>query len=312
MVRQKYIVTGGFGFIGTQVTAYLVAHAADVTVWDLQTGDNIMKPQKLIDEYMKKGRYDALVHLAAQLEILNVNPIPEIDLNIKGTVNMLEIARKFDIPKFIYASSADVYGEPKQLPTPETHPCQPMWSYGSSKAASEVYVRQYEELYGIKTVIIRPSIVTGIYEWYGRFITLSLARIRMGEPILVFGDGNQTRDFINVGDVARMFAWATVADIKTPEILNCGSGIAQKITTIAKFLSKTNNNHPIKYVNPKVGELGRKPHEQIHQHLDIKHALYNLGWVPQVSLANTIRQMNDWILKMSDKEFESWIKRPRY
>lgn len=308
MSNGKILVTGGYGFIGRYVLAEFIKNDYTLKVWDLKFRKiNILNPPKIRDDY------DTIIHLAAQLEILNADPISEVELNIKGTINMLELCRKYDIPKFVYASSAAVYGEPKKLPTPENRPLKPFWSYGASKVACEVYCKQYEEIYGIKTVSIRPSIVTGIGEWYGRFVTLSLARVRRNRPILVFGDGNQTRDFLDVKDCARLFYLATVKNIKTPEVFNAGSGKALKIKDVAKYLSEINSNHPVKFVNPKVGELGRKPHELINMYLDVKHAKKILGWKPSQDIKETLEFMNSWIVHtMSQEFFEAWSKTPRY
>lgn len=309
MSNGKVLITGGAGFIGRYVQSQLIRNNLDFKIWDLKFhGVNILNPPKVHE------CINTIVHLAARLEILNVNPITELVQNVEATIKMLEVCRKYDIPKFVFASSADVYGEPNEIPAYETHPLQPMWSYGSSKASCEIYVKQYEELYGIKTVIIRPSIVTGVGEWCGRFVTLNLARVRKNEPILVFGDGNQTRDFVNAEDVARLFYLATVKNIKTPEVFNAGSGRELRMKDVAKFLSKINFNRPsIKFVNPKVGELGRKPHEQIRQCLKINHAQAILGWRPQHTIKRTLKLMNSWIVHtMSEELFEVWSKTPRY
>lgn len=309
MLSGRILITGGMGFIGRHVQMEFLKNDITPKIWDKKFHRvNILNPPRIHE------RINAIMHLAAQLEILNVNPVTELVMNVEATIKMLEICRKYDIPKFVFASTADVYGEPNSVPTYETHPIQPMWSYGSSKASCEIYVKQYEELYGIKTVIIRPSIVTGVGEWYGRFVTLNLARVRRNEPILVFGNGNQTRDFVDVEDVARLFYLATVKNIKTPEVFNAGSGKALRIKDVAKYLSKINFNRPtIKFVNPQVGELGRKPHEQVRQHLKINHAIGVLRWRPKNDIKQTLKHMNSWIVhNMSNEFFEAWSRKPRY
>jgi len=303
----KILLTGSHGFIGSHVHNKLWKQGHIVTPWDLRCGVNILKIKPLLTE-----NYDMIIHLAAQLEILGVDPIQEIDLNIKGTVKMLEICRKFDIPKFVFASSADVYGEPEKLPSNQYSPVRPMWSYGSSKAACEIYCNQYNELYGMEMLIIRPSIVTGVGEWYGRFVTLSMARMRKREPILVFGDGNQTRDFVDVRDITDLICLASLKkNVFNPLIINAGSGKNPSIKDVAKFLSGLSKSK-IEFINPEVGELGRKPHEQIHQQLDMQRVKATYEWQPKHDLKTTLKEEYNWILGMSDKEFREWIKNPRY
>jgi len=303
---KNIIVTGGKGFIGKPLVRLLRNHNV-VKIWDIKNGIDILKRLPSPDR-----DYDVIIHLAAELEILLSRPIKELDLNLRATVRLLEWARRHDVEKFVFASSAAVYGEAEKRPTPEDASLKPFWSYGSSKLASEIYIQQYEELYGIKTVMLRPAIVTGVGEWYGRFVTLSLARIRQNKPILVFDSGYQTRDFIDVLDTAYAFYLASIKNVPTPLILNVGSGREVRIKDVANFLSKMAGNHPIKYVSPKVGELGRKPHELQHLCLDIKRAKKYLGWKPTISLKDTLKSEYKWVMSMSEREFRKWIRKPRY
>jgi len=310
-MRKKVLITGGFGFIGIEVCAQFSHWNAHV--WDTKTGDNLFRNDTLDEDY------DAIVHLVAQLEILGANPKTELVMNVESTIHMLELARKYDIPKFVFTSTADVYGEPQIVASREVDALNPFWTYAASKVAAEAYVRTYEELYGIKTVIIRPSIVTGIGEWYGRFVTLSMARIRKKQPILVFGNGKQSRDFVAVRDVARLIYMVTAKDIKTPEVFNASSGESRTIYDVAHMILdscrelKIGYPYPcIKWMDPKVGELGRKPHEQIRQHLDNCHASFVLGWEPKEDFTKLLTQELEWVMKMSNEEFAKWTKNPRY
>lgn len=238
-------------------------------------------------------------------------------------------------------SSADCYGEPKLdtktvytpsasdvglckpyevtkiIPSKETDELKPFWSYASSKVAGEVYTKQYEELYGIKTVVIRPSIVCGRkYEWYGRFLTLSLLRILKNEPILIFGDGQQTRDFVDVKDVANIICQATIKNIKTPETLNAGSGVATSINDLSKIIincaTKLGYEPKINYINPKVGDYGRKPHEQRNQLLSMKHTKSILGIDINTNLEEIVTEQLMWLKSLSRNDLIEWSKNPRY
>ena len=300
--HRRILVTGGDGFIGKYLVSLLRKNCYEVTVWDLKSGTDIMK-QKCI-----RGKYDAMVHLAAQVEILGVDPIPELDLNVKGTLLMLELCRKYDIPKFVFASSVSVYGN--TIRAKETSAMRPIWSYGASKVAGEAYCKQYTELYDIKTPIIRPVSIIGVNEWYGRVVTLSLARIRNNEPILQFGSGTNTRDLMDVRDCASIFYLTTVKPIKTI-ILNCGSDNAYCIKDILNFLSRISHTK-IKFINPRVGELGRKPHELRNMRVNMSKTKRILHFALEYTLSETLENEYYWIMNMNEQEFKKWSRIPRY
>jgi UDP-glucose 4-epimerase len=328
---HKVLITGGSGFIGS-VLSYIFAYRGyNVLVWDLKPFPKDLQDKRIttqICDIMNKKKIpkgiDVVIHLAAQLEILDVDAESEAQLNLNGTLHMLELTRKAGIKKFIFASSASVYGEPElNEPTPENAPLKPFWSYGASKLAAEAYVQMYEELYGIKTVIIRPAIVTGEGEWYGRFVTLNMARLRRGESLLVFGNGMQTRDIVNVSDCARMFYESAIQDFPTPEIFNCGSGtrimihaLAHEIINAGIAINMCNYvalaNPCVNHIDPKVGELGRKPHELKNMCLSIAHAKAVLGWEPSCSLEYTLKTELRWIMGMNKSEFREWTHIARY
>lgn len=320
------VVTGGSGFIGKYVCDNFVKSGLNPINFDIKNGSDLFNISlDVIDKY----DISSIVHMAANLEILNVDPLQELELNIKGTVHMLEVCRKRDIPKFVFISSADCYGEPIAwkseehdeddyiVGSTERDTLKPFWSYASSKIAGEVYTKQYEELYGIKTVVIRPSIVTGVGEWYGRFVTLQMARIRRKEPMLIFGNGKQTRDFVPVERVADIITKATTMDLKTPIVLNAGSGKAMTLNSMVVWLKHSAKlcgykEPEVKYIDPPVGELGRKMHEQINQRLSMRETSQLLHIPEEVCCDFVLTDEMRWIKNMPLPEFKKWMEKPRY
>jgi UDP-glucose 4-epimerase len=302
---MRVLVTGGSGFIGKYIVKELEELGFEVENWDITNGKNLFGQTNV-----PEGT-EVIIHLAAQLEILDVNPVTELVTNVEATIHMLELARKGHVKRFVLASSTAVYGEPTHLPSKETSTIKPFWSYGASKVAAEAYVQQYERLYGIKSAIIRPAIVTGVGEWYGRFVTLNIARVRRGEPMLIFGNGQQTRDFVDVRDVAHLFVLCAIGDIPPLFVVNAGSDKTLRICDMAKIILKYCHSK-VKWIDPKVGELGRKPHELKNMWLDMDKSYKVFSWSPIFPIKQTIKEEIEWIMSMNKEEFERWSKVARY
>jgi len=325
---MNVLITGNKGFIGSYVENRFKENSHNVIGIDIKEGNDLFDIP--LDNKIDFNGVDAIVHMAANLEILNVDPEKELELNIKGTVHMLEVARKYDIPKLIYLSSADVYGEPyvweasevihsnKYIrPSEESDYLKPFWSYASSKIAGEIYCRQYEELYGIHSVVVRPSIVTSVREWFGRFVTLTLGRIKKYEPILIFGSGTQSRDFVPAQDVADIIYLATTKNIKTPDVFNAGTGRAITINEMTNIISSAvdvlgYDVPEVKYINPQTGTLGRKLHEQKNQCLNMDYTKKVLGFNSSTTIEQAILDEVEWVMGMGNVEFNKWIEKPRY
>ena len=216
---MKILVTGGAGFIGSHLTRALLAKGHAVAVLDnLHTGlrENVplgaaFAEMDVRDErlgaWLSAEKFDAVVHLAGQT-MVNVSvdePYYDADVNVLGTVNLLEGCRKSGVRRVVFASTAAVYGDVGQLPVLESQPVGPLSFYGLSKHTVERYLALYQALYGLEYVALRFANVYGERQGdggEGGVISIFAKRVARGEAIVVHGDGGQTRDFVYAGDVA--------------------------------------------------------------------------------------------------------------
>ena len=309
----KVFFTGGAGFIGSHAVEELLKKEAQVTVFDnFSTGrkENLQHlsqnkhPLKVIKGdilnqkvLLKETKNSDLVfHFAAELEIAKgiEDPTSDLKTNALGTLNVLEAMRKNDIDNLVYASSAGVYGQAQYLPQDENHPLNPQWPYGVSKLAGETYCKAYCNLYSLRIVSLRYSIVYGPREWYRRVLTKFIKRVLEKKPPIIFGDGQQTRDFVHVKDAVDATLKAT-----TPKamghVFNVGSGVATSINELAEIVIKCTGKkmNPI-YKNPKLGKMGRKLGELVNLKLDITKAKKMLDYEPSINLEEGIRDFIEW------------------
>ena len=218
---RKILVTGGAGFIGSHVVPALLAKGdCEVVVLDnLSTGRRNHVPEgarfQLMDmrsrelwDFMAREKFQTVVHLAAQTLVPYSMEHPEADedLNVTGIVHVLEGCRKTGVEQFIFSSSAAIYGDNQNLPLKETEVPAPTSFYGLSKVVGENYIRMYSRCFGLKHIIFRFANVYGERQGEtgeGGVISVFARKIAKGEPVTIFGDGNQTRDFVYAGDLAR-------------------------------------------------------------------------------------------------------------
>lgn len=215
---KRVLVTGGAGFIGSNLVDRLVVEGCRVSIIDnLSTGniDNVNKNAKLynmdirdseIDKVFELEKPEYVFHHAAQIDVQKSLKDPMFDgnVNIIGTVNILENCRRYGTSKIIYPSSAAVYGMPEYLPVDEKHSIKPISYYGISKHTPEHYIKVYSELYGIKHTIFRYANVYGIRQdpkGEGGVVSIFMDKLLKGEVPVIYGDGEQTRDFIYVNDI---------------------------------------------------------------------------------------------------------------
>lgn len=216
---MKVLVTGGAGFIGSHVVDQLIREDCQVVIMDnLITGlaENINPAARFIEADIRSNsllslfaaeKFDSVIHLAAQTMVHEsmARPDYDCDVNIAGTVNILEACRKTNVKRIVFSSTAAVYGNVTALPVMETSQKVPASFYGLSKYTCENYLALYSQAYGLEYVVLRYANVYGERQGEGGeggVISIFARHISQDQPITIFGDGGQTRDFIYVGDVA--------------------------------------------------------------------------------------------------------------
>lgn len=315
---SKIFITGGAGFIGSHIVDSLLAKDYEVIVYDnfsSGTKDNLkhIKTNKIqiiegdILDYQKLDKSmngcDYVSHHAAQLEIYLALDEPERDLNINtvGTLNVLKAAKKNNIKKVINISSACVYGQ-TQNASKETSDLNPNWDYGVSKLAAEKYGQIFNEYKELPVVNLRYAIVYGEREWIRRALTIFLKRVINNEAPVIFGNGEQIRDFIYVGDVVRFHNLCLEDKKANGKTFNVGSGKGTSIKEIAELsASLSENNLKVIYEDTKEGEFSKIIKEKKRNSaelrtmlLDINKAKDILGWEPITKLTDGIIKEYIW------------------
>lgn len=298
---MKVLVSGGAGFIGSHVVDKYIANGYEVVVVDnLSTGRlsnlnpaatfyklDIRSPQ--MAELFEKEKPDFINHHAAQMDVRRsvVNPQFDAEVNILGSINLIENAVKHQIKRIVYISTGGaVYGEPEYLPCDEAHPVNPICQYGASKHTVEHYLYIYHMLYGLEYVVLRyPNVYGPRQDPHGEagVVAIFTGQMLDGKRVVMNGDGEQQRDFTFVGDCAHANLLALDGTSKSA-IYNLGSGLGTSINKIFKVLKEiTNYKLPLDYGPAKAGETR-------HIFLDAARAKQELGWAPSVSLEEGLRQ----------------------
>lgn len=292
----KVLVTGGAGFIGSHLVDALVADGHDVLVVDnLSSGkkEYVHREAQLhvvdIREYSALepliGGVDAVFHLAAEprLQMSLEQPLETHAVNVTGTLNVLEAARVNGVKSVLFASSCTVYGNSEQLPLREDCPTLPVSPYGVHKLQGEQYMRLYGQLFGMRTVSLRLFNVFGPRKTadgaYPMVIPIFLKQKKAGEPLTIVGDGEQTRDYVHVTDVARAFVAAWQADMDGNHVFNVGSGKQYSVNAIASIIGGTTTSLPAREGEMRFVEA------------DISLIRGVLGWTPQVSLEDGVARL---------------------
>jgi len=333
---KRVMVTGGAGFIGSHlVEEYLKNNVEKVIVYDdfsSGTMENLshirnerlkiirgsILDESLLDRIVKSEEIDVIDHEAAELEIYSsiMNVKRDAEINIFGTINILNSAIKNNVKKVLFASSGAVYGKAETIPQSETYLPKPHWPYGVSKLSAEYYCLQYKELYGLNVTAFRYSIVYGPREWFGRVLTMFIKRIFLeNKPPVVFGDGMQIRDYIYVKDLVKAHILAIKNDNSCGQIFNISSGKGIRIKDLASLLLEiSGKNFDIIFDDPKEGETSRYQPNRIRLPGELKTFVLDnrksrsvLGWEPKTELRDGLLEEIDWILKNPQR----WQMKPR-
>jgi UDP-glucose 4-epimerase len=296
----KVLVTGGAGFIGSHVVdAFVGAGHEVVIVDDLSTGkrENLNPKARFhqlditdarMVELIRDERPAVLNLHAAQMDVRRSVADPSFDakVNVLGTINCLEGARKANVRRVIFVSSGGaVYGEQEKFPAPETHPTNPVSPYGVSKRSGELYAFFYQAEYQIPFFAMRYANVYGPrQDPHGEagVVAIFAGKMLRGEPVTINGDGKQTRDYVYVGDVARANLLALEKEPVGP--VNIGTGIETDVNRLAELLLEaTGSKSEVKHGPAKQGEQRRSV-------VDATKAAERLGWRPEVSLPDGLRR----------------------
>ena len=298
---MRSIVTGGAGFIGSHVVDALVARGDEVAVIDsLVHGkqENVASGAELhvrdirepLDDIFDAVRPEAVFHLAAQADVrVSVeHPVEDAEVNVLGTVRILEAARRHGAQVVFSSTGGAIYGECVE-PAREDSPCEPLSPYGTAKLAGEEYIRSFNRLYGTRHIALRYGNVYGPrQDPHGEagVVAIFLGALARGEQAKIFGDGLQTRDYVYVGDVAR----ATTSTLgQDSGVFNVGTGRETSVVELYELCAKVaGSDTPAEHAPARLGELQRS-------FLDPERAAHELGFSAMVELEDGLRATWDWI-----------------
>ena len=319
ITNKRIIVTGGLGFIGSHLVQKLLDDNCDVSIYDNYDDFYPGKEENalIIQEYAKqKGMSleiirgdirdqsklstsirgcDAVFHLAAQAGVryCNEDPIKANLVNVDGTINVLLASKQHNVKKIVCASSSSIFGDPRYLPIDEAHPTNPNSPYGVSKLAAEQYCRVFAKVYGMNVTMLRYFSVYGPRGRPDQVIYAFADKISKGMSPLIFGDGEQTRDFTYVSDVVDATLLAMMRDQNSGESFNIGHGsritINQLVEKVARRLTPTKPATP-RYEEQSKGDF---PDTEANN----EKATTLLGWKPHVDVDEGLDLFLDWFLK---------------
>jgi UDP-glucose 4-epimerase len=303
--NSRVLVTGGAGFIGSNLVGELIRCGNEVTVLDnLSSGyrtnlapfpsvrfieEDIRNPEAV--EEAVEGK-EVIFHLAASVgNKRSIDaPVTDASVNVLGTLNLLEAARKHSVRKIITSSSAGIFGELKTLPIREDHPVEPDSPYGCTKLCEEKLSLVYAKLYSMEVICLRYFNVYGPnqrYDAYGNAIPIFVFRMLRGESVYIYGDGEQSRDFVHVADVVR-------ANLQAAEstgisgAFNIASGTRITVNHLVQLIMKFGNG------SSRVEYLGKRPGDVLHSRADITMAREAFGYSPAVTIEVGLKDYISW------------------
>jgi UDP-glucose 4-epimerase len=310
---MRILVTGGAGFIGTHLCRRLLADGHAVSAVDNEsTGKRGGLPEAVtyakgdvsrlseLEPAFVRG-LDAVCHIAGQVSIIRSFSDPTIDLrtNVEGTLNALQLCLKYKVPRLLFASSMTLYGDCRTVPTPETEPCTPDSYYGITKLAAERYVHataQRPDLsFDFHVTSLRMYSVYGPGQAfdnpYQGVLGIFLGNLMRREPIKIFGDGEQTRDFVFIDDIVDGWAGALDNPASYGNVINLGSGRSLSINQLADRAVAAFGHRPGGY---EIVREKARPGEQRKVQADISKARSVLGWEPRTTFEAGLAKTVHW------------------
>jgi UDP-glucose 4-epimerase len=307
----KILVTGGAGFIGSNLVDELAKENDVVIIDDFSSGEreniahhegkknvNIVtgdvRDQNLLF-HLTKG-IDIVYHLAVRCLRESIkNPEVTHEVNATGTLNLLKVSLENVVKRFIYISSSEVYGTARHVPMDEMHPCEPITVYGASKLSGELYTLAYQKTYGLDSIVVRPFNTYGPREHlqgvYGEVIPRFVLRILNDSPPVIFGDGTQTRDFTYVSDTVRGIILASQADSLIGQAVNIARGQEISVNDLACIILGKLGKNNIKPVFEQ-----KREGDVMRHYADISKARGLLGFQPEIDIQQGISKYIDWFL----------------
>jgi len=305
---MKILVTGGAGFIGSHLVDELVKLGHKVVVIDnLSSGEieNLNKKARFykvdvlspkISHIFEKERVQIVFHLAAQISVTKSiqDPIKDAKINILGSLNILKNCKRFKVKKIIFASTGGaIYGEAKMIPTKENYPLLPTSPYGIAKATVEKYLHFYGETYGLDWISLRLSNIYGQRQRSDQeagVVAIFTQRLLKGKEVIIYGTGEQTRDFLYVKDAVNAFLLAFKKDTRKikKRCFNVGTQKETKIIDLLAIISKILN------LKPKIKKEKKREGEVFRSCLNISLIKKNLGWKPKYSLEKGLEETVKW------------------
>jgi UDP-glucose 4-epimerase len=305
---MKALVTGGAGFIGSNLVDALVARGDEVTVVDnlatgrrenledaLQKGTTLeeidIREAEAVGDVVGRTKPDAIFHLAAQIDVRKsvADPANDARINVEGTINVLSAAQAHGVGRFVNTSSGGaIYGEGRQIPAPEDHPIAPEAPYGLSKFCAEQYCEIFTRLHGLSTVSLRYGNVYGPRQdplGEAGVVAIFCGHLLDGGKATIFGDGTQTRDYVYVGDVVDANLRAADSDVAGP--INIGLGEEKSVLDIVAVLNEyAPDGFEPEHAPERPGEVQRIA-------LDPSRAREELGWEAKVDLTEGLKRTLD-------------------
>ncbi|MCR3759854.1 NAD-dependent epimerase/dehydratase family protein [Clostridium felsineum] len=296
---MNILVTGGAGFIGTHVVNMLLEDGHKVSVIDNMVhgnGSNLPKNVPLykmdivdssIEDAFKIEKPEIVIHNAAQISVAHSvkDPIYDAKVNVLGSVNILEMCKKYGVKKVIYPASAAIFGEPKYLPIDEKHPLDMISQYGITKHTVEHYLSVYKELYGINYTVLRYSNVYGPGQdssGEGGVVSIFAEKLLKGESLCIYGNGEQVRDFVYVKDVAKANLYAL--NSLHNEIYNVCTNTRITINHLAELMCSVQGEKvDIIHIGERAGDI----FESYMSYDKINSAC---GWKPEYDLKSGIEE----------------------